>query len=419
MNKDINEIKYDSPFIFSIFFPKNHRNQPKWYRTGIRWDVFLKDHIPVEQLNFIFRRELKRIQKKYPNLCVARNKNLRNSCHYVAPEGTWTQEIKYNVETFIHELIPRMNSLLANGALSSWIAAQLLTGILTTLSEQYQNSKNFFWLALQLVNGTIVTFKNILENPTRLGKQENFFSFIFNLYQQLLENYGISVSHKLVDFELPLTFLKDIYFKHENNRAARKDLWDWCTDQQDFFGEKFYGYWHERGYCYSEISHFEKSILPYLGSSELESEATDILSAESVYPLTLGPLFPSPTVFSSPMMTEQSLPATPLFTYRIGPPYSPILLWLSPIPTNYIMPAQPPSFLPVPQSRVAHFRDSKNENTPTPSIFQQLKSSMETGSFSQNTQGLLVNSSHQNEKNLQKSTAHLIASSSISQSFSY
>jgi hypothetical protein len=415
MNKDINEIKYDSPFIFSISFPNGHRNQPKWYRTGIRWDFLLKDNISVEQLNFIFKRELKRIQKKYPNLHIARNKNLRNSCHYIAPEGMWTLEIKYNVETFIHEFIPRINSLLSNGALSSWIAAQLITGILTTLSQQYQKSKTFIWLASQLVNGSIMTFKNILENPARPRKQENFFSFIFNLYQQLLGDYGISVSHKLVDLGLPSTFLKDIYFKHENNHAARKDLWDWCTDQQDFFGEKFYGYWHERGYCHSDISHFEKSILPYLGSSE-ESETTDLLSAEYEYSpqqnfysqFNSSPLFLCTTVVSSPIVSNQSLPTTPI--YRIEPSYSPVLLWLSPMPMSYVASTEMPS-LTAPQDRVAHIRDSKAESATTPQgISQQLKNSLEIRRFSQNTQGLLVNSSHQNEKNLQKSTADLIPS---------
>ncbi len=380
------KIGLQQPFIFSISLPKNRHDPCTLHRIGVRWEILLQGGIPVEQLNLLFKKELELIHKKYPNLRAARKRkmtisidhmDLKNSCNYVAPKDVWATEMQYNIDSFIQELIPRINQLLAGNILSPWIVGQILTGILTTLITRYEKSRAF-WLASRLVDGSIRTFKSILENGARRQKHENFFSLIFNQYQRLfiLINYEISVSRKLVDYRLPLFFLM-IYFSHENNEAARNDLWD-CISNHDIFGEEFYAYWEKRGYSYSEIRDFEKTVFPDL----------EIQHQYPMSPLNQTPLFLGTPVFLSPIIILQSPPPTLL--YRVEPQYSPVNLVLPPTSINYTAPMQ---IHPVTERelRIAHPGDKESKNTPSfHRISPQLQNFLRSN-LSSNTQGLLVN----------------------------
>lgn len=259
-----------------------------------------------------------------------------------------------------------------------------------TLFARLYEKSGAYWLASRLVDGSILTFKNILKDRDQPWKHKNFFSFIFNDYQRLfnLGNYGISVSHRLVDFGLPLTFLKDIYFMHENNEEARNDLWDWCINEQDFFGKKFYEYWQERGYLHSEIADFENTVSPYLRPSEEKCEVPENSDVQCQYPVMYpsspSPLFLGTPVFLSPITAGQS---ASMFI-RIEPYYSPVLPLLPPTSTIETV------SLNELQSRVAHIGDKKSEDvTPPQSISRQLKKSLTTENFSKNTQGIMVHRS--------------------------
>lgn len=377
MNQDnpaIGTAKTHFFLLYTIANPRN-RNCPPSYRIGIHWETLLKDNIPVKQLNYLFKKEMKSIYNKNPSFRWNGARNLRNYCNYIAPAGVWARELKFDIDTFIHALIPRINNLFTHGILSSQMAAQLLRGILNEYAERYQNPRAFIWMASRLVDGSIITFKRILEDSARLYKYENFFSFIFNHYQRLLGNYGISVSRKLVDFKLPLDFLKNIYFKHQNNEEARQDLWSWGIAKQDFFGEKFYAYWQDNGYAQTEVNKFENSVLPYLGPYEDESEYDEPQRPHTVvYQLSPSPLLLS-TPFLSSVHGQQAL-STMLVLYFLPPAVE--------HNTPFIY-------------RVAHVGEQNPENTAAPAahiISPQLKNSLRTGNFSTYRPGFLVGQAH-------------------------
>ncbi len=298
-------------FEFSVT-PLKHPCEEFTYgtRIGIHWELLLENTASIAQIHLIFKYRLENILEQYPKLYLSGKSNLRSACHYIAPEYVWYQKLKFDMEIFLHEYIPRINDLLAHGVLSTWMAAKLLTGVVRALSNQHKSSRIFFWLATRLVESFAITFKKILENPKKINKYENFFSFIFNHYQHLVKFCGISVLRILVNFGLPLYFMQEIYLQYKDNNAARKDLQNWTNTELNSFINEFKLYCEENGYNEFDLNNFIKVILTY--RADLKNKSKDLDFQINFSPLTLGS-----SSFISPLTDQKLMPLIGILQFNL------------------------------------------------------------------------------------------------------
>ncbi len=284
----------------------------KVFRIGVNFNLLFNNNVPLQKLNDLLTLDLKDIQQKLPALSLTRtllqsiawNEGALwvSQCNFLAPEYTWIETLKNAEFVTLSIYINRFEDLLSHRYLSFWQVAEFVEGFLFAVAGKYSQGLAHK-LAFLLLDATLASY--LKYSLSKRIPPNNFYSFVFNLFQECFVKYGydISISKSLVTANLPVDFLIAFY-GHSKNKASRDDLWNWGDENQNgvVFADHFDQFWLDNYYNLDEIEYFKRSIFPLFSINK----APEFKQSQNAQRFSFSPMYILPYDYAVQRMYNNS-----------------------------------------------------------------------------------------------------------------